>query len=295
MKLAEHIDTQYMLYPRIEERYIENIIPKGNHGCLEVIVGHYTGEEKTHYELDFSTESEQTISVGEHKYITLCYTPKSHYEALGSSQNGVIVVKDTNVPFEHPFPVSSWEMKYPASDMLKYGKLFKAETPWKLLCEIRSKLHEHLGTPSDEVAKDCPGKQYERALKGDYRLQCNNIVDIFVFACACKDIIARRINLWQGAGVWSWEDSNKFGAQLYTAQGHTTAEVFSDLANEWTWMDPMWGIRACIDCTLLDLRRDMSRLIDTYDGRNMLFYTHESFNAWRSYLNDQQRIKYVFP
>jgi hypothetical protein len=289
-KLLEHIDTQYALYPRIEECYIDTIAPVGK-DKVDVVIG---GKEITHYELDFSNQAEQTISVGKHQHITLCYTPKSHYEMLGSSQNGVIVIKDTNVPFKHPLPIESWTPHYPASDMLRYNK-FNGETPWEILCDIRSRLQEHLGTPSDEAAKDGPGKQFARALKGDYRLQCNNIVEIFVFACACKSHVARRINLWQGQGVWPAEAIKQFGAQLYTAQGHTTAEVFDYNANKWVWMDPMWGITSHKHCTLLELRGDLCRMIETYDGKGMLFNQHESYDAWKSYLNEHQRISYVYP
>ena len=288
--LLEHLDTQYALYPRRGDYYIENIAPIGK-DKLEVVV---SGKETTHHELSFDNNSEQTIRVGKNGYITICYTPKSHYEMLGSSQNGVIVVRDTNIPYKHPLPVDSWAMKYQASDMLRYNK-FKGETPWDILCDIRSRLQEHLGTPSDEAMRDSPGKQFVRALKGDYRIQCNNVVDIFVFACACKGYIARRINLWQGAGIWPEEAIKQFGAQLYTAQGHTTAEVFDEDSNSWVWMDPMWGITTHKPCTLLELRGDMYRMIKTYEGTGTLFNTHESFNAWKSYLNEQQRIAYVHP
>lgn len=290
-KLLEHLDTQYALYPRREDCYIESIAPVGK-DKLEVVV---SGKQTTHHELSFDTSAEQTIDIGPHNHVTILYTPKSHYEMLGSSQEGVIVIKDTNTPFAHPFPVDTWAPKYLASELLKYRYLIHGDTPWEILCTIRKELAEHLGTPSDEALADGPGKQYINACNGRYRVQCNNLVDIFVFACACKGIIARRINLWQGHGVWPEEAVKKFGARLYTSQGHTTAEVFDEGSNSWVWMDPMWGVTTHKPCTLLELRGDMYRIIDTYDNRSMLFNTHESFNAWKSYLNEQQRIAYVYP
>jgi hypothetical protein len=60
-------------------------------------------------------------------------------------------------------------------------------------------------------------------------------------------------------------------------------------------MDPMWGITSHKHCTLLELRGDLCRMIETYDGKGMLFNQHESYDAWKSYLNEHQRISYVYP
>jgi hypothetical protein len=95
--------------------------------------------------------------------------------------------------------------------------------------------------------------------------------------------------------VWPQEAVQKFGAALYTAQGHTTAEVYNPETKKWDWMDPMWGITAFAARDLLELRRSLNLIVMTYDNRSCLLYEHESYESWVSYLNPHQRISYVLP
>jgi transglutaminase-like putative cysteine protease len=91
-------------------------------------------------------------------------------------------------------------------------------------------LEPHLGIPSDEMNSSDPFQQYQLAVSGRGQVWCGNIAAIFAWACKSLGIPARVLGMGSTLALGS-------DYTLQAAEGHTTTEIFDELANRWVWMD----------------------------------------------------------
>lgn len=309
------------IYPVYHDVQISSIVPGEHDKMVDLTVEFREPAEMKVYHVDFIKDLTQKLEISNKLYITLALTPRSAYVASGSSSIGWITVTDTNIPFNSGFSPDQWMPEITTSLALtikgRVGVHLEGSDHDKaveIMRYIREKLIDNLGTPSDAISQLPPLEQFDAAVKGEGRLQCNNLVDIFVQFCAAYGIIARRINLWQG-GVWPAEKAQELGYNLLTAGGHTTAEIFDCDLNQWVWMDPMYGIEygflmnnADPPLTLYELqsyllhpREEDSVCISQYKSTKKEGFTSDIFedlpeySIWGNYLSEQQRITYICP
>lgn len=279
------------IYPVYNDAEIASILPGEIDRMLDITIEYRNPQEEKIYHVDFTKELTQRLEVQGGRYIDITLTPREAYAACGSTQHGWITVTDTNIPFKSGFSPDQWMPEITPSLSLAIrgrvgvnldgGDHQKAVT---IMRYVRGKLQDHLGTPSAAISALSPLAQFDAAVKGDGRLQCNNLIDIFVTFCAAYGVIARRINLWQG-GIWGPDTVKKLGYNLLTAGGHTTAEIFDRDNNRWMQFDPMYDFET--GYSLEELQRDF---IEGNDIPSVV-----PFGIWRNYLGEQQRITYVCP
>lgn len=122
--------------------------------------------------------------------------------------------------------------------------------------------------------------------------QCDVQVNFMMGLAHGKNIIIRRINLWQAPADG-----------MLTAGGHTTMEIYDRKTKQWIWMDPLYNIvegkTGTKLLTLQDLRRSVNRgeniTLTMTDGKNISFNTWQYSQTWKNYLNPSQEISYVIP
>jgi len=86
---------------------------------------------------------------------------------------------------------------------------------------LLEKLADFRGVPSDTMGKISPLQQYKRACGKLDEVWCGNLIDIYLYACACYDIKARLICL---GNTYNSDDD----PTLYHADHHSIAEVYYD-------------------------------------------------------------------
>lgn len=122
--------------------------------------------------------------------------------------------------------------------------------------------------------------------------QCDVQVNFMVDLAHSKNMIIRRINLWQAPAEG-----------MLTAGGHTTMEIYDRKTKQWIWMDPLYNIVegniGTKILTLQDLRRSVNQgeniTLTTTDGKEIPFNTWQHSQVWKNYLNPSQVITYVIP
>ena len=120
---------------------------------------------------------------------------------------------------------------------------------------------------------------------------CGSQVDFMVRLAQDRNIITRRINLWQSPinGI-------------LTAGGHTTMEVYDRKTKQWIWMDPLFNITegkiGSKRITLYDLQLAVNRgenIALMIDEKEIQFNQWQHAKIWKNYLNPSQTITYVTP
>ncbi len=122
--------------------------------------------------------------------------------------------------------------------------------------------------------------------------QCDVQVNYMVMLANDRNIITRRINLWQAP-----IDG------MLTAEGHTTMEIYDRKTKRWIWMDPTYNIVegkiGNNSITLHDLQVAVNRgeniTLITVDGKEIQFDQWKHSHTWKNYLNPSQAIAYVMP
>ncbi len=99
-----------------------------------------------------------------------------------------------------------------------------------LIKSLMDDLWPHNGNPSDKQEASRPFVQYERMVSGKDKGWCSNFATVFVHACNCLGIPARRVGMGQ---IHSLTDKCK----IQTGGSHSTVEIFDSASNQWIWMD----------------------------------------------------------
>ncbi|MCK4623712.1 MAG: transglutaminase domain-containing protein [Phycisphaerae bacterium] len=169
------------------------------------------------------------------------YYSSEFYKAGGLMSYPNILVMDSkpNLNF-HVGEVEDWGRPEPTREERQF-----ASEKWSALIEdagtdydkakvliksLMDDLWPHNGFPSDEQEVSRPFVQYERMVSGKDKGFCSNFATIFVHACNCLGIPARRIGMGQ---MHSLTDKCK----IQTGGSHSTVEIFDSASNQWIWMD----------------------------------------------------------
>ncbi len=169
------------------------------------------------------------------------YYSSEFYKAGGlmSYPNILIMNSKPKLNF-HVGEVEDWGRPEPTPEELEFAaKKWKplvegVETGYEkaklLIKSLMDDLWPHDGLPSDEQEVSRPFVQYERMVSGKDKGFCSNFAAIFVHACNCLGIPARRVGMGQ---VYFRSDTT----QIQTGGSHSTCEIFDEKSNQWIWMD----------------------------------------------------------
>ncbi|MCD6221866.1 transglutaminase domain-containing protein [bacterium] len=169
------------------------------------------------------------------------YYPKKFYEAHRMKNCPNIIIVESSPPLNFlSSSVEDWISYIPTEEEKKYalrkwGNLIRGINSEYQKAKVLAKslmddLWPHDGMPSDEMTKLSPFEQYERMVTGKDKGFCSQFASIFVCACNCLGISARRIHTEQIHST-----SNKCRIQL--GEMHGTTEIFDNGLNQWIWMD----------------------------------------------------------
>jgi len=203
--------------------------------------------------------------------LTICYYPSKLYSIYGHTSPSWIILKMSDIPF-FKSKVEDWIVQTPSSSDIEFAKkkwghiVESAETDYEVAKSIINDLEPHRGVPSDIMKSLSPFEQYKRAISGVDRVWCANIAVIFSHACISLGIPCRRI-----AMCHSLED-NLEDYKVLVAEGHSTVKIFSDVYNQWIWIDPIMYV---LGAYLGDI--GPLNLVELY-----------------LYLNNPNRIKYLY-
>ncbi len=169
------------------------------------------------------------------------YYPTEFYEASNLTGYPNVILMDSKPVLNfHAGEVEDWYGLEPTKEERqfaseKWGALIRdAETDYEkakvLIKSLMDDLWPHNGNPSDEQEKARPFEQYKRMVSGKDKGWCTNFAVIFVHACNCLGITARRIHMQQ---VHSSSDK----CRIQRGSLHSTTEIFDRQLNHWVWMD----------------------------------------------------------
>jgi len=224
---------------------------------------------------------------------TINVTEKKHYEDAGLSLPGYITFQEGNIVLTDTL-MKDWIK--PIDQIKYYDEICELLVRYNSYVEIMNFIDNELkyarSTPSDKQERQDPFLQYIDAINGDEKVQCSNIVNIFVEFLRVKGYIARRVNLWQGG-------LGRFGNYNYqTSTGHTVCEIYDMSLNEWFVTDPSALVQsfyikqkikdnyiAHINLNAYEVQVFPKDFINVYPKKEKEY----NFNCWKP----EQKISYV--